>query len=473
MLANDVVQPALAGGLVLIVLLIGFTVMQHAFAGGAVHAGPDQRHRAPGAGADRLRRHRLGLGRAARPHLHRPRGRGPARPASAAALEGPARDWLEVLHPDDRDRFRTTLDAVVEQRRGRIAQDFRLRARGRPLPLVPAARPAGARLRRRGDPLRRHAARRHRGEDRRGAPAARRRARQPDRPAQPRAVPRPARAAITRAEAEGAARPSVFILDIDRFKQVNDGFGLVGRRLDPAHHRAPADAAAQAAGHAGALRRRPVRLPAPLRAASPSASPASPNAVRRALRAPITFGEREIFLTASIGIAMHDGKQIEAEEMVKDAEIGMYHAKRLGGDRIEAFRPALRQHGTDLAHARIRPPPRARPRGDQGPLPADRAARGQDHRRLRGAGALGPSEARPHPAGGLHPDRRAHRPDHPARPLRPRPHRAAARRLAGGARPLDVALRQRQRVEPPAAPPRPDQRREVGAGPLQRSTAAR
>src|SRR5690606_15741693 len=27
----------------------------------------------------------------------------------------------------------------------------------------------------------------------------------------------------------------------------------------------------------------------------------------------------------------------------------MYHAKRLGGDRIEAFRPALRQHGTDLA----------------------------------------------------------------------------------------------------------------------------
>ena len=46
---------------------------------------------------------------------------------------------------------------------------------------------------------------------------------------------------------------------------------------------------------------------------------------------------------------MHDGKQAEAEDMVKDAEIGMYHAKRLGGDRIEAFRPALRQHGSDLA----------------------------------------------------------------------------------------------------------------------------
>ena len=34
------------------------------------------------------------------------------------------------------------------------------------------------------------------------------------------------RAAITRTNAENAARPSVFMLDVDRFKQVNDGFGL-------------------------------------------------------------------------------------------------------------------------------------------------------------------------------------------------------------------------------------------------------
>ena len=35
-LDNDIVQPALGGGLILIILLIGFTVMQHAFAGGAL-----------------------------------------------------------------------------------------------------------------------------------------------------------------------------------------------------------------------------------------------------------------------------------------------------------------------------------------------------------------------------------------------------------------------------------------------------
>ena len=36
------------------------------------------------------------------------------------ALDGPAADWLEVLHPLDRDRFRATLDGVLDQRRGRV-----------------------------------------------------------------------------------------------------------------------------------------------------------------------------------------------------------------------------------------------------------------------------------------------------------------------------------------------------------------
>ena len=42
-------------------------------------------------------------------------------------LEGPAAGWLEVLHPLDQDRFRAALDSVLDQRRGRLVQDFRLR----------------------------------------------------------------------------------------------------------------------------------------------------------------------------------------------------------------------------------------------------------------------------------------------------------------------------------------------------------
>src|SRR5674476_1356070 len=123
---NDIIGPALLGGLVLIVMLIGFTVMQHAFAGGLTHGiVSDVERRAlalTGAGdliwdwdvsADKVytspeTEQLLGLKR--------------------GTLEGPAADWLEVLHPLDRDRFRASLDSAVEQRRGRLSQTFRLRA---------------------------------------------------------------------------------------------------------------------------------------------------------------------------------------------------------------------------------------------------------------------------------------------------------------------------------------------------------
>jgi predicted signal transduction protein with EAL and GGDEF domain len=69
--------------------------------------------------------------------------------------------------------------------------------------------------------------------------------------------------------------------------------------------------------------------------------------MRRALRAPIAFNDREIFLTASIGLALPDNQSTRPEEVLKDAELAMYHAKRIGGDRIEIFKPAMRSRKTD------------------------------------------------------------------------------------------------------------------------------
>src|SRR6202040_2357620 len=69
--------------------------------------------------------------------------------------------------------------------------------------------------------------------------------------------------------------------------------------------------------------------------------------LRKALRAPITFNDREIFLTASVGIALGDGQPHRNEEVLKDAELAMYHAKRIGGDRIEVFKAAMRARKTD------------------------------------------------------------------------------------------------------------------------------
>ena len=65
--------------------------------------------------------------------------------------------------------------------------------------------------------------------------------------------------------------------------------------------------------------------------------------IRRAISTPIGFGNVEVALTASVGIAPHDthlhGK---GEDVLTDAEIAMSHAKREGGDRIELYRTGMR-----------------------------------------------------------------------------------------------------------------------------------
>ncbi len=354
-LNNDVVQPALAGGLVLIVMLIGFTVMQHAFAGGTVAHGAidDVERRAlalVGSGDMIWDWDVVGDHIWASPEVEDILGLEPG------SLEGAARDWLEFLHPQDRDRFRSTLDAVVERRRGRVSLVFRLRAqdgqfhwfmlRCRPVLATDGevARCVGTLLditeQKTGEERLLHDAvhdnltglpNRELFIDRIGA-------------------------AVTRARSENAAPPSVIIVDIDRFKQVNDSLGLsvgdsmlltVARRLG--RQMKPQDTLARIVGDQFGLML--VSEGEPERVAGFA------DMLRRALRAPITFGDREVFLSASIGVAMFDPdadpNQREAgsprdENLLKDAEVAMYHAKRLGGDRVEAFRASLRQHNQDL-----------------------------------------------------------------------------------------------------------------------------
>ncbi len=344
-LANDVIQPALNGGLVLIVLLIGFTVMQHAFAGGTVvqgAIGETERRALALVGAGDIvwdwdvARDRIVTGTDAEDLLGLKHG----------TLEGPARDWLEVLHPADRDRFKATLDAVIEQRRGRIAQDFRLRSEdGHYRWFHLRARPV---IGSDGEVLRCVGTMSDVTDERTAEERLLHDAVHDNLTGLPNRelfVDRLS-SALIRAEVEEAALPSVFVLDIDRFKHVNDSFGLsvgdsilltVARRLSRLLK--PQDTLARLSGDQFGFML--------LSESEPERIAGFADSVRRSLRAPISFGDKEIFLTASIGIAMHDGEQHDPAEMYKDAEIAMYCAKRLGGDRIEAFRPALRQHGGD------------------------------------------------------------------------------------------------------------------------------
>src|SRR6202163_4993060 len=342
---NDIVGPALLGGLVLIVMLIGFTVMQHAFAGGGATTGvvSDVERRAlalTGSGdmiwdwdvsADKVftspeTESLLGLKR--------------------GTLEGPAARWLEVLHPLDRDRFRAALDSVLEQRRGRLTQDFRLRAPdGHYLWFALKARPVVGSD---GEVVRIVGTLTDVTEFKNAEERLLHDAVHDNLTGLPNRelfIDR-LESVLAFAKADAAIRPTVIVIDLDRFKQVNDSVGIavgdsilltlarrVGRLLKPQ------DTLARLAGDQFALILMSERESDKIIGFAET--------LRRALRAPITFNDREIFLTASIGIALGDGQPNRTEEVLKDAELAMYHAKRIGGDRIEVFKPSMRARKSD------------------------------------------------------------------------------------------------------------------------------
>ncbi|MTI07732.1 EAL domain-containing protein [Roseibium denhamense] len=339
-LSNDIVQPALGGGLVLIVLLIGFTVMQHAFAGGAIAQGliSDVERRAlalTGAGDIiwdwDIDRDRIHTGNEVDDLLN----------LKPGTLEGPARDWLDVLHPQDRDQFRATLDAVIDQRRGKIRQTFRLRSedghfrwfRLRARPIIGAdgevIRCVGTLL----DVTEERTA-----EERLLHDAVH------DNltglPNRELFVDR-LKTSLVRAKAEETSKPTILVLNLDRFKQVNDSIGLsagdsilltVARRLGRIIGQQ--DTLGRLSGDQYGL--------VLLSEQEPDRIVALADSLRKAVRSPITFGDREIFLTCSVGIAFFEGGKQSIEDMLTNAEIALNHARRLGGDRQEVFRPILR-----------------------------------------------------------------------------------------------------------------------------------
>ncbi|TVR10608.1 MAG: EAL domain-containing protein [Salinarimonadaceae bacterium] len=339
-LVGDLVSPALIGGLVLIVMLIGFTVIQHAFAGGAMTHGSvsDSERRAlalSGAGdivfdwdvvSDRV---------FVSPDLEATLG------LKRGALQGSAAEWLDKIHPFDRDRYRTALDAVIEQRRGRVAQDFRMRAASGPYHwLRLKARPVigldGEVIRIVGtiadvtdsktsqERLLQDAVH----DNLTGLPNGR-------------LFEDRLHSALILAAQDPRMNPAVIVVDIDRFKQVNDEAGLsagdailltLTRRLSRMLR--PQDTLARLSGDKFAL--------ILMSESDPDRVFAFAEAIRRTLATPVTYADREIFFAASIGVALYDAQTIKADEMLKNAELAMTHAKRRGGDRSELYRPTMR-----------------------------------------------------------------------------------------------------------------------------------
>ncbi len=346
LLHGEIAAPALVGGLVLIVMLIGFTVMQHAFSRGVLSQGvvSDVERKAlalAGSGdtvfdwdvlADRLH-----VGPEIEVLLNHPDG----------TLTGPAATLLDLIHPFDRDRFRAGLDAALEQGRGRLQFDFRLQARdGNHLWFSLKARPLVA----------------DDGEVVRivgsiaevtGAKLAEQRILKDAVHDHLTSLPN-RRLFLDRVETSLALarggeqiRSTILVIDMDRFRSLNESLGIAGgdtmlltmaRRISRLLR--PQDTLARISGDQFAILLLSERDPAPITAFS--------DAVRSTIGAPVIFGDKSISLTASIGIALPDPmSETRGEDLLRNAEIAMTHAKRLGGDRIDVFRPAMRAHRTD------------------------------------------------------------------------------------------------------------------------------
>ncbi|MFN3868459.1 MAG: EAL domain-containing protein, partial [Hyphomicrobiaceae bacterium] len=153
---------------------------------------------------------------------------------------------------------------------------------------------------------------------------------------------------LSRSASDPTVRPTVMFIDIDKFKAVNATLGLnvgdsvlmtVARRLQ--RHLGPFDTLARVGGDQFVILFVEEQETRELAAIA--------ERVRRSVRSPIAIANQEVVLTASYGISIYEGGDLKAEDLLREAEIAMFRAKRGGTDRIEIFKPEMRGDADDDA----------------------------------------------------------------------------------------------------------------------------
>ncbi|MCB1013716.1 MAG: sensor domain-containing diguanylate cyclase, partial [Acidimicrobiales bacterium] len=124
---------------------------------------------------------------------------------------------------------------------------------------------------------------------------------------------------------DGGGRVAVLLIDLDRFKEVNDTLGHasgdellieVGRRLGP--WLAPGDRFARLGGDEFALL---------VTAGDGDEAAARAHDVLGQLRRPFSVGEIDVDVDASIGVALPAGPVVDASSLLRQADVAMYAAK--------------------------------------------------------------------------------------------------------------------------------------------------
>lgn len=154
-------------------------------------------------------------------------------------------------------------------------------------------------------------------------------------------------AAIARMHEPGTTRFAVLFMDLDRFKLVNDSVGHaagddllieVGRRVR--RSLAAGDTVARLGGDEFAVLLEDM-------ATGHDAQTVAARLLRELSR-PIWVAGRELFPSASIGIALWQPRYRYGEELLRDADAAMYRAKARGRDRSALFDEAMRAEAMRL-----------------------------------------------------------------------------------------------------------------------------
>ncbi len=133
-------------------------------------------------------------------------------------------------------------------------------------------------------------------------------------------------------------RLAVMVLDLDRFKDVNDTFGhtvgdrllqAVGERLKASLR--SSDTVARLGGDEFL-----VLLP---KIARPEDALGTAEKILDAVRRPLAVDGQELRVTTSIGVALYPDDGEESETLVKNADIAMYRAKEKGRNNYERYTP--------------------------------------------------------------------------------------------------------------------------------------
>jgi diguanylate cyclase (GGDEF)-like protein/PAS domain S-box-containing protein len=145
--------------------------------------------------------------------------------------------------------------------------------------------------------------------------------------------------ALAHAQRRGS-KLAVLFMDLDNFKLINDSLGhkagdelLVGVAERLRTSLRPEDTAARLGGDEFAVLLEDL--------AHVGVATRVAERIADKLRAPFALGEREMFVTASIGVAIGGGTIRLPEELLRDADVAMYRAKHSGKARYAVFEEAM------------------------------------------------------------------------------------------------------------------------------------